>query len=154
MKAPAAPASLLSRRSRRVRQNEGQRIRSRINERAFARLSLIIQRARTRAGIQLQHAQAAWMLLVALRVPVEHWVALLAPTQGQLPANDAQCLAFQQYIKRFGHLAEGGAYALPRGATQGRSTFPTFPGQEGGDGYFFGNPAMGSDQYYPGNASG
>ena len=99
------------------------------------RFEVIVQRARTRSGLPVQNTHAAWMLLLALRLPSEYWVHLLTPFRGALPSTDTEYRQFLEYVKRFGHLAEAGSYSINHGATMGPSTMATwnFP-TVGGDG--------------------
>ena len=66
-----------------------------------ARFEVIVQRARGRAGVDMQPSQAAWMLMRALRIPVEQCVHILSPFRGQLPATEQQYHEFVAYIKRY-----------------------------------------------------
>ena len=54
----------------------------------LTRWEIILQRARTKAGIALSPQHAAWMLLLALKIPMDYWIHLLTPFRGSLPAND------------------------------------------------------------------
>ena len=94
----------------------------------LTRFEVIVQRARTRAHIPLQSTHAAWMLLLALRIPTEYWVHLLTPFRGALPNTDAEYRQFIEYVRRFGHLAEAGNYSIAQGVTQGHPTMVTSPG--------------------------
>ena len=47
-------------------------------------------RARTQGGIALGPIQAAWMLLLALKISPRFWVQVLQPFGGQLPQNEQQ----------------------------------------------------------------
>ena len=85
----------------------------------LTRFEVIVQRARTRANVPLQNQHAAWMLLLALRIPTEYWVHLLTPFRGALPTTDQEYRQFLEYVKRFGHLAEAGNYSIAQGATHG-----------------------------------
>ena len=91
----------------------------------LTRWEVVMQRARTRAGIAIQPHHAAWMLLLALRIPGEYWVHVLTPFQGQLPTTEQQYRQFVEYLKRFGHLAESGSHNIMQGATMGPTVFPT-----------------------------
>ena len=91
----------------------------------LTRWEIVMQRARTRANINIAPHHAAWMLLLALRIPAEYWVHVLGPTRGKLPADEVQYRAFTEYLTRFGHIAENGAMNMMQGATQGPSTFHT-----------------------------
>ena len=93
----------------------------------LTRFEVIVQRARTRARIPLQNTHAAWMLLLALRIPTEYWVHLLTPFRGALPSTDTEYRQFIEYVRRFGHLAEAGNYSIAQGVTQGHSTMWATP---------------------------
>ena len=85
----------------------------------LTRFEVIVHRARTRANIPLQHQHAAWMLMLALRIPTEYWVHLLTPFRGALPTTDVEYRQFIEYVRRFGHLAEAGNYSIAQGVTTG-----------------------------------
>eukprot|EP00928_Gymnodinium_smaydae_P086384 TRINITY_DN7046_c0_g1_i1.p1 TRINITY_DN7046_c0_g1~~TRINITY_DN7046_c0_g1_i1.p1 ORF type:complete len:308 (-),score=45.25 TRINITY_DN7046_c0_g1_i1:616-1539(-) len=102
----------------------------------LARWEAILLRARTLAGVTLQPSQAAWLLLLALRIPAEHWVQILAPFAGMLPTDERQYEHMLAYLKRFGHLAEGGAMSIVQGAsTHGPGTFFQEPNQDNGSAF-------------------
>ena len=92
----------------------------------LTRFEIIVARARQRANLPVQPPHAAWMLLIALRLPTESWVQLLQPTRGQLPATAAEFQVFTTYLRRYGHLAEAGAYSIAQGVRQGAATMATF----------------------------
>ena len=102
----------------------------------LTRFEVIVQRARTRARIPLQNTHAAWMLMLALRIPTEYWVHLLTPFRGALPTTDMEYRQFIEYVRRFGHLAEAGNYSIAQGVTTGHPTMfaEGVPGQMAPDG--------------------
>ena len=99
----------------------------------LTRFEVIVQRARTRARIPLQNTHAAWMLMLALRIPTEYWVHLLTPFRGALPTSDAEYRQFIEYVRRFGHLAEAGNYSIAQGVSQGHPTMWASPQDGPGD---------------------
>ena len=92
----------------------------------LTRWEVVVQRARVRAGIAISVQHSAWMLLLALRLPVEYWVHLLTPFRGSLPQNENEYRQFTEYVKRFGHLAEAGSHAINQGATHGPSVLASW----------------------------
>ena len=118
-----------------------------------SRFEIVCQRAADHAGVMITQQQAAWMLMLALRIPTEQWIHILTPFQGRLPTNDAEFVRFLNYVKRHGHLAEAGPMSIAQGAhsssvfmfqgmdpnyQQGfpevQQAFPSFPQSGGGGG--------------------
>ena len=69
----------------------------------LTRWEIILERANTKAGITMSHQHAAWMLLLALKIPMDYWIHLLTPFRGSLPTNAEDYRIFLGCIKRFGH---------------------------------------------------
>lgn len=74
----------------------------------LARFEVILHRADAIGGIALGPQLKAWMILSHLRIPRNSWMTLLSPTMGMLPADLDEFTAFQQYIRRNGHLFDTG----------------------------------------------
>ena len=97
----------------------------------LTRFEVVAQRVQARAGAPVQVPHAAWMILLAMKMPTEYWVHLLTPFRGALPSTDQEHRQFLEYVKRFGHLAEAGAHSIQHGVMPGRQTMLT----QGGEAY-------------------
>ena len=53
----------------------------------LTRFEVVAQRGQARAGVPVQVPHAAWMILLAMRMPTEYWVHLLTPFRGALPST-------------------------------------------------------------------
>ena len=93
----------------------------------LVRWEVVVQRARVRGGIPVTNQHAAWMLLLALRIPPTDWVTLLAPTRGRLPVADNEYRDFLDYLKRHGHLWESAPGTMTQGVIPGQSIMMTTP---------------------------
>ena len=70
----------------------------------ISRFELIRDRALQGANFDMSWVGFAFLLLSILGIPKNQWPLLLAPTQGALPADQAQYTAFCRYVRRQGHL--------------------------------------------------
>eukprot|EP00971_Amphidinium_carterae_P351411 6492101-Amphidinium_carterae.2 len=71
---------------------------------AIGRFVVLRHRATNEGDFQMSDPGCAVMLLRTLNIPGDKWPLLLAPTQGLLPANDAQWGEFLLYLRRNGHM--------------------------------------------------
>ena len=67
---------------------------------ALTRFDIIRTRAREEANLIVSSTSLARKLLVAFRVPEDQWALILAPTQGLLPTDEPQYMAFVEYLRR------------------------------------------------------
>ena len=70
----------------------------------IARFDLCIHRAANMGQVVIGEPIKAWMLLSASGIGREKWAMLLQPTLGALPTTAAEFHAFQQYMRRQGHV--------------------------------------------------
>ena len=115
---------------------------------ALVRFETCVDRARDLSNFTLSFPGLAWMLLSAFRVPTNMWTQLLAPTQGNLPQNAAEYASLLSYLRRQGHLLEGGHMSLSSAARPG-PTYHAYPTTENvnvdtATGMFNGAPFPGS----------
>ncbi len=92
----------------------------------LARFDLVLYKARDIAGVNFPEQLQAWLTLSHLNIPLNAWSLLLAPTEGRLPVNPQELAAFQQYVRRNGHLHEH------RGEKTIAQPFFTFPADGNG----------------------
>eukprot|EP00971_Amphidinium_carterae_P350439 6491542-Amphidinium_carterae.2 len=71
---------------------------------AIGRFVVMRHRATNEGDFQMSDPGCAVMLLRTLNIPGDKWPLILAPTQGLLPANDAQFGDFLLYLRRNGHM--------------------------------------------------
>ena len=74
----------------------------------ISRFELCRERALNGAGFDMSWVGFSFLLLCILGIPKNQWALLLAPTQGSLPRDQAQYMAFSQYVRRQGHLTDKG----------------------------------------------
>ena len=70
----------------------------------LARFEIMLNRAELQGGVVFGPQIKSWLLLSHLRIPRASWFTLLSPTQGMLPADNAEYIDFAQYLRRNGHL--------------------------------------------------
>ena len=97
----------------------------------IARFDVLVHRADIVGGVQFGPQLKAWLLLTHLRIPRSAWMVLLAPTNGLLPQDQAEYTAFQQYVRRNGHLHDQN-----HGDRQKSIAQPYFVEQTDGQTYF------------------
>jgi hypothetical protein len=73
-------------------------------DQCLARLDVAFFKAEADGGAQFLPPVKAWMTLSIMRIPADRWTVLLAPTEGRLPATDPELAAFNQYLRRHGHM--------------------------------------------------
>ena len=107
----------------------------------LARFEVVNNRAANLAQVDLGFILKSWMLLSALRVPLNSWSILLSPTEGQLPQDDIEFTAFKAYLRRNGHVYEAKGHDEQKSLTQpfftnqssnqgSTSLFPTWQGTQ------------------------
>ena len=74
----------------------------------ISRFELCRERALNGAGFDMSWVGFSFLLLCILGIPKNQWPLLLAPTQGSLPRDQPQYMAFCQYVRRQGHLTDRG----------------------------------------------
>ena len=109
----------------------------------IARFDLVIHRAANQGQVVIGEPIMSWMLLSASGMGRDKWAMFLQPTAGALPSTPAEYAAFQQYMRRQGHLFDRGGsetktlqqpFFSNYSAEQGYSGYPVFePPQQGGD---------------------
>lgn len=73
----------------------------------ISRFDIVVHTAEG-AGVQLGEQIKAWMIMNHLSIARDKWAMLLAPTQGALPQNAGEYIDFILYLRRQGHLYDGG----------------------------------------------
>ena len=97
---------------------------------ALVRFETCLDRARNLSNFTLSFPGQSWLLLSAFRVPMNMWTQLLAPTQGNLPQTAAEYATMLSYLRRQGHLLEGGHMSLHAPSRQG-PTYHAYPVMDG-----------------------
>ena len=93
---------------------------------ALCRYDIIRFRAQQEANLDFGPAGTANHLLKALHIPPSQWPMMLQSFGGNLPRNEAELIALQEMLRRYGHLSEGHLQH------QGKAAYATYNWTPGG----------------------
>ena len=74
----------------------------------LSRFTIVCHTATVGAQVLLGVQIKTWLIMNHLNIGKDKWSQLLAPTQGALPQDDMEYAAFLMYLRRQGHLYDGG----------------------------------------------